>query len=110
MNRGDVVLVHVPFVGTPGGKTRPALIVQSDRLNVVLNETIIAEITSTIRNVAHQVLVEIAKNPGTGLKHDSAVRCERLHTIPKSDVQKIIGQLSPQMMLQVEAALQSALG
>ena len=33
MRRGDVVLVYVPFVGAPGGKTRPAVVVQNDSLN-----------------------------------------------------------------------------
>jgi mRNA-degrading endonuclease toxin of MazEF toxin-antitoxin module len=33
MTRGDVVLVHVPFVGRPGGKLRPAVIVQADPLH-----------------------------------------------------------------------------
>lgn len=53
MKRGDVVLVHVPNVGSPGGKMRPALVVQSDTLNGTIRETIIAAITSNLSN-AHQ--------------------------------------------------------
>lgn len=51
MNRGDVVLVQVPFVGTPGAKVRPALIVQSDPLHGLIRETIIAAITSNLSSV-----------------------------------------------------------
>ena len=36
VKRGDVILAHVPNVGSPGGKLRPALIVQSDHNNARL--------------------------------------------------------------------------
>lgn len=39
MNRGNVVLVDVPYVGSPGVKLRPAVIVQGDTLNKAINET-----------------------------------------------------------------------
>jgi mRNA-degrading endonuclease toxin of MazEF toxin-antitoxin module len=58
MKRGDVVLVHVPFVGAPGGKSRPAVVVQSDTLNSAIRETVIVEVTSNLSRVAmpHQVV------------------------------------------------------
>jgi hypothetical protein len=36
-------------------------------------------------------LIEVSTSDGaaTGLLHDSAVRCERLHTIPQADVRLI---------------------
>ena len=46
VTRGDVVLAFVENVGAPGGKLRPAVVVQSDQNNTRLNETIIAAITS----------------------------------------------------------------
>lgn len=113
MNRGDVVLVYVPNVGSPGGKVRPALIVQRDSLNSTINETIIAAITSNLSNVhqSHQLLVEITTPEGsaTGLLTDSAIRCERLHTIPKSEVRKTLGALSSNLMRQVDQCLKAAL-
>ena len=41
VRRGDVVLVDYPFT-TGGGKVRPALVVQNDRDNGRLMNTIIA--------------------------------------------------------------------
>ncbi len=114
MNRGDVVLVHIPFVGAPGGKVRPALVVQNDGLNRVIRETIIAEITSNLTNSNRpdQVLIEIASSTGSGsgLLADSAIRCQRLHTVPQADVRKTIGSLSAALMAAVDGALKSALG
>jgi mRNA-degrading endonuclease toxin of MazEF toxin-antitoxin module len=114
MNRSEVVLVHIPFVGAPGGKVRPAVIIQNDSLNGMLRETIIAEITSNLANVArpNQVLVEItsAIGSGSGLLANSAIRCERLHVVPQADIRRSIGRLSPILMESVDAALKSALG
>lgn len=114
MKRGDVVLVLVPFVGASGAKLRPALVVQSDRLNGMIRETIIAAVTSNLSNVyqPHQLLIDISTPDGaaSGLLMDSAVRCERLHTVPQADVQQTIGQLPPALMARVDDCLKSALG
>jgi mRNA interferase MazF len=114
VNRGDVILTYVPNVGSPGGKVRPALIVQSDHNNARLNETIIAAITKNTSRVqeATQLLIELATPDGiaSGLLHDSAVRCERLHSIPQADVRRVIGKLSDPLMRQIADCLKAALG
>jgi mRNA interferase MazF len=114
VSRGDVVLTYVQNVGSTGGKLRPALIVQSDHNNARLNETIIAAITSNISRVheSTQLLIDISTTDGaaSGLLHNSAVRCERLHTIPQADIRRAIGQLSAALMTQVDACLKAALG
>jgi len=112
--RGDVILAFVPNVGAPGGKLRPGLIVQSDHNNARLNETIIAAVTSNISRVHEptQLLIEVATPDGaaSGLLHDSAVRCERLHMIPQTDVRRVIGSLSSSLMQQIDNCLKAALG
>ena len=114
VKRGDVILAYVPDVGGPGGKVRPALIVQSDHNNARLNETIIAAITSNTSRVheATQLLIDVATpdGRGSGLLHDSAVRCERLHSIPQSDVRRVIGNLPSTLMKQIDDCLKAALG
>jgi mRNA interferase MazF len=116
MKRGDVVLVDLPFVGATGGKLRPAVVVQNDLLNIVivLRETVIVEVTSNLTHAAkpHQVLIERATPDGaaSGLLRDSAIRCERLHTIPQADVARIIGSLSTAGMQRIDVAIRSALG
>src|SRR5262249_37287188 len=112
--RGDVVLVQVPFVGAPGAKLRPALIVQCDPLHGMIRETIIAAISSNLSNVhqPHQLLIDLSTADGaaSGLLTDSAVRCERLHTVPQTDVQRIIGHLSDALMARIDECLKAALG
>ncbi len=114
MKRGDVVIVDVANVGAPGNKRRPALVVQNDILNSVIRETIIVAVTSNLANVHQpdQLLIDLTTPDGaaTGLSMNSAVRCNRLHTIPQSDVRQVIGTLSSALMKKVEACLKSALG
>jgi mRNA-degrading endonuclease toxin of MazEF toxin-antitoxin module len=42
--------------------------------------------------------------------HNSAVRCERLHSIPQADVRRVIGHLSDVLMQQIDACLKASLG
>jgi mRNA-degrading endonuclease toxin of MazEF toxin-antitoxin module len=114
VSRGDVVLTYVQNVGSPGGKVRPALVVQSDHNNRRLNETIIAAITSNLSHVHEptQLLIEIATPDGaaSSLLHDSAVRCERLLTIPQAEVRRVIGHLSDALIQRIDNCLKAALG
>jgi mRNA interferase MazF len=114
VKRGDVILTYVPNVGSSGGKVRPALVVQSDHNNARLNETIIAAITSNTSHVGEptQLLIDLATPDGaaSGLLHSSAVRCERLHSIPQADVRRIIGKLSDALMRRIDDCLKAALG
>src|SRR5437763_5822671 len=114
VNRGDVILAYVMNAGSPGGKVRPALVVQSDHNNVRLNETIIAAITSNVARVheATQLFVDLSTADGaaSGLLHNSAVRCERLHSIAQVDVRRVIGHLSDALMAQINDCLKVALG
>ena len=114
VKRGDVVLAYVANVGGPGGKMRPALVVQADHNNTRLTETIIAAITSNVTRVQEptQLLIEVSTPDGaaSGLLHDSATRCERLHSIPQADVRRVIGRLSNALMQKIDECLKSSLG
>ena len=46
MNRGDVVLVDWPYSDRTGSKLRPAIVVQGDFLNGLLDDTVLVQITS----------------------------------------------------------------
>lgn len=114
VRRGDIILTFVENVGAVGGKLRPALVVQCDKNNSRLNETIIAAITSNTSRVQepHQLLINVSATHGaaSGLLHDSAVRCERLHTVPQSDIRRCIGHLPEILMREVDACLKASLG
>ncbi len=84
VNRGDIVLVDYPFT-TGGAKVRPALVVQNDRDNARMTNTIVAQISGNTSRVneATQHLIELAAEPGCGLARDSALdRDKPAHDAP----------------------------
>jgi mRNA interferase MazF len=114
VKRGDVVLVPVPFTSGRGRKPRPALVVQTDLNNARLLDTIVVVITSTTRRAkreATQLLIELSTPEGqqSGLLYDSAVKCERLHTILQNQIQRRIGSLPAATMLKINDCLKAAL-
>jgi len=60
MKRGDVVIIDFPFVSGASAKRRPALVVQNDRDNQRLSNTIVVMITGSLRRAGEptQLLVD----------------------------------------------------
>lgn len=115
VNRGDIVLVSLPFASGASAKIRPVLVVQSDHNNSRLINTIVAAITSNISRALvepTQFLVDISTPEGnaSGLRFDSAVTCEFLATIEQSQVKHSLGKLPDSAMQQVDGCLKAALG
>jgi mRNA interferase MazF len=113
MNRGDVVLVDFPYTDGRPGKVRPALVVQNDRDNVRLLDTVIALITgNTSRSDEDtQHLVDPASNSGatSGLHGLSCVLCRHIYTIRQSLIIRRIGTLSDDDLAAVDSCLAVAL-
>jgi mRNA interferase MazF len=115
--RGDVVIVAFPYVSGGSGKNRPALVIQADRNNHRLANTIVAMITGNIRLAATeptQVLIDPTTPEGTasGLAYISAIKCENLYlyTISQDDIIRTVGKLSPPLIARLDASLKVALG
>ena len=114
MKRGDVVIVEFPYTDGKRGKNRPAVILQNDRDNGRLTNTVVAMISGNIRHADEptQVLVEPDKQSGasSGLHGPSVVKCCNLYTIRKQDIQQTVGQLADEIQTKVDQALRQALG
>lgn len=113
MNRGDVVIVEFPFVDGSRGKNRPALIVQHDRDNRRLANTIVAMISGNLRHATEstQVLVDPNTDEGalSGLHGPSVVKCNNLFTVRQQDIWQVIGRLSDPLLNEVNRGLRAAL-
>ena len=113
MKRGDVVLVEFPYVDGRRGKNRPAVVVQNDRENQRLANTIVAMISGNLRHIAEptQLLIDPTTPEGSssGLHGPSAVKCCNLFTVDQRDIQRLLGRLSDSLMQQVETCLKAAL-
>lgn len=115
VQRGDIVLVDYPFSSGIGSKVRPVLIVQCDRDNSRLTNTIVAMISRTVHRASQvdtQLLIDVTAPEGqaTGLKATSVVNCSNLFTVNEQLLRKKIGGLPPATMQQVDDCLRDALG
>ena len=112
--RGQVVLVDFPFSGGGRSKLRPALVVQNDRDNARLSNTIVAMISSRVERAPYeptQVLVEQRSHgKQSGLRVDSVVNCVNLFTLEQSKVLRVLGTFPPSLTAQVDAALKAVFG
>jgi mRNA interferase MazF len=94
--RGDVVVAVFPYVGGGASKNRPAVVVQCDRLNKKIDNTILAMITGNTRLAGReptQFLIDPTTPEGSssGLNHASAVKCENLMTVAQADILRTLG-------------------
>lgn len=74
---------------TPNQKRRPVLIVSRDEAIPVLNNVVVAPVTSTIRNIPTCIPV----GPDHGVDHDSVATFDSLAAVPKSVLTTRLGQL-----------------
>ena len=68
MNRGDVVEVNWPYSDLSGSKRRPAVVVQADFLNSLIDDTILVQVTGTRHGIpGTEVEIDPANEPSAGL-------------------------------------------
>lgn len=111
-NRGDVVLVLFPDSKLRTAKRRPALVVQADRLDNALPQTIVAMITSNVSRAGHASRVAVAKDSSQGrqmgLLSDSVIMADNLATVRDTELDRKIGRCEG--MAPVNDALRHTLG
>jgi mRNA interferase MazF len=105
MTRGDIYLVRKP--GTSDPKRRRAFVVVSRQVlvNSQYATVICAPVYSTNSGLASQVTVGTEE----GLKHTSAIHCDGLVSIAKSELTNYVGSLSDRKLAELSAALKVAL-
>ncbi len=111
--RGQIVLVDFPFAGGGRSKIRPALVVQNDRDNQRLLNTIVAVISSRVNRAKSeptQVIIELNTTVGRqiGLRVGSVVKCVNLFTLEQSKLLRVLGTCTPDLVAKVNAALRTA--
>jgi mRNA interferase MazF len=74
---------------TPNQKRRPVLVVSRNDVIPVLNNVVVAAVTSTIREIATCIRV----GPEEGIDHDSVATFDNLAAVPKSVLTTRLGEL-----------------
>jgi len=102
LSRGDVYLCRFP----PPDKQRPVLILTRDRSIGNLSTVTVAAITSTVRGVASEVILDI----DDGMKARCAVNLHNTVTLSKERLLRHVATLHEGRMQEVCAALGFSLG
>jgi mRNA interferase MazF len=74
---------------TPNQKRRPVLIVSRDEVIPVLNNIVVAPVTSTVREIPTCIPV----GPDEGIDHESVASFDNLAAVPKPVLTTRLGQL-----------------
>ena len=101
VTRGDVWFAEV------GRKRRPVLVLTRTEVIDVRALVTIAEVTTSIRNIAAEVDFD---HEEAGLDRPSVINCDGLHTITKASLTTYAGAVSEETMERVCAAVGYALG
>jgi mRNA interferase MazF len=102
LNRGDVYLCHFP----PPDKQRPVLVLTRDSAIGHLASITIAPITSTIRGVPSEVVLDIED----GMKAPCAVNLHNAVTVSQRRLGRRVARLGARRMNEVCLALRFSLG
>jgi mRNA interferase MazF len=102
VRRGDVRLFRFP----PPDKQRPVVVLTRSSALRFLNRATIAPITSTIREVPTEVVLD----ERDGMRTRCAVSLDNVMTVPQRGLGRRLGGLSPEHLVLVCRALDFALG
>jgi mRNA interferase MazF len=99
VNRGAIYDVEI------AGGRRPAVIVTRDRAIPLLANVTVVGITGTIRDLP----TEVPLGPELGLARECVANCDSLFTVPKTVLAARRGELDPERLERLNAALRIAL-
>jgi mRNA interferase MazF len=110
MIRGEVVLLDWPFSDLAGSKLRPAVVVQADFLNGLIDDTIYVKIQGKRYGIpGTEVELDPAIEPTSGLLKRCCASCKDLLTRDQALVHQTLGVLSDAAMQRIEASLRTVL-
>jgi mRNA interferase MazF len=110
MNRGDVVLVDWQYTDRTGSKLRPAVVVQADFLNGLIDDTVLVQITSTKHGIpGTEVELDPAQETASGLKQTCYASCANVVTADPAFIYQTIGVLSDATMNQIGDCLKTVM-
>ena len=106
MKRGELYRVRHPSSADP--KRSRVFVVVSRQ--AVIDSRFSSVICSPVYSAWHALASQVAVGIDDGLKHDSAIHCDELVSLPKAVLTDYIGSLSVAKMAELDRALAVALG
>src|SRR5262245_56827978 len=106
MTRGEVVLVDWPYGDRTGSKRRPAVVVQADLLNGLIDDTVLVQLTSKAHGIPNtEVKIDPAVESSSGLPIVCYSFCPNVLTAHQRLVDQSLGYLSDAAMREIDRCL-----
>lgn len=105
MTRGDIYLVKKP--GRTDPKRQRAFVVVSRQ--VLIDSAYATVICAPVYLSDARLATQVSVGPDGGLKHQSAIHCDGLVSIPKNELTNFVGTLDASRLSALALALQVAL-
>lgn len=100
--QGDILLVPIPFSDLTATKKRPVLVLSNDSYNIQTEDIIVAAITSNIRGIDQEILIDNDCMLEGILPKISCIRPDKIYTLSKDIIIKKYGKLSISKLLDVK--------
>ena len=102
-NRGELVMIPVPYTDLSATKKRPVLVISNNKYNAKSQDMIVAAVTS---NVFQQgiAITNAAMEQGQ-LPKPSIIRSDKIYTLNQGIVAKRIGCVKAEIMDAVQASV-----
>jgi mRNA interferase MazF len=106
MKRGEIWLINLdPTIGSEIRKTRPAIIVNDDRLGKLPLKVIVPVTDWKERYSMAPWMVKIIPDNTNNLSKESAIDCFQIRAIDEQRFVRKIGAVSSSVLLKIETAL-----
>jgi mRNA interferase MazF len=110
LKRGEVWLADLnPTQGSEQAGIRPVIIFQNDLVSQFSTTTIAIPFSTNLRRAELPICLLI-KQGNAGLSQDSVALCFQMRVLDKTRLIKILGQLSPEIIAQLEEVVLLTLG
>jgi mRNA-degrading endonuclease toxin of MazEF toxin-antitoxin module len=110
MKRGEVYQVNWPYSDLSGSKVRPAVVVQADFLNSLIDDTVLIQITGTRHGIpGTEVEIDPTTETGSGLSKICYASCDNFLTRDQAVIGQAIGYLSDAVLRQISDCLKTVL-
>jgi mRNA interferase MazF len=106
VTRGDLYRVARPSTRDPK-RFRFFVIVSRQ---VVIDSKFSTVICAPVYSARHGLSTQVPVGADEGLRHDNAVHCDELVSLPKSMLTSFAGRLAPDRLVELDRALVAALG
>ncbi|MGB0335318.1 MAG: type II toxin-antitoxin system PemK/MazF family toxin [Opitutales bacterium] len=107
MKRGDIVMVAA---SGDCGKPRPAVVIQDDALTEMGSRSIALCLMSSAPLAAPLFRIAIEPTKENGLTKASQIMVEKLFTVPREKIERTIGRLSDEQLIQLNRTLAFVIG